>query len=128
MSCRFFKDAFASVKQTKKIPFNKKNIRYDSGDDFEIRLPITGFFRLEIGKQNMSPVSPVFHTEATVSIRLKTYSEWEHPFYNIRCPCCEAGIIHCSSGKNNFSHYRYAPGGIQRLAFMVKNPLASGGI
>ena len=38
----------------------------------------------------MSPVSPVVHTEATVSIGLKTYSEWEHPFYNIRFPCCEA--------------------------------------
>ena len=37
----------------------------------------------------MSPVSPVFHTEATVSIGLKTYSEWEHPVYNIRCLCCE---------------------------------------
>ena len=31
----------------------------------------------------MSPVSPVFHTEATVRIVLKTYSEWEHPFHNI---------------------------------------------
>ena len=38
----------------------------------------------------MSPVSLVFQTEATVSIGLKTYSEWEHPFYSIRCPCCEA--------------------------------------
>ena len=26
----------------------------------------------------MSPVSPVFHSDATVSIRLKMYSEWEH--------------------------------------------------
>ena len=38
----------------------------------------------------MSPVSPVFHTEATVSIGLKPNAEWEHPLYTIRCPCCEA--------------------------------------
>ena len=39
----------------------------------------------------MSPVSPVFYTEATVSIGLKNILRvWEHPFYNIRCPCCEA--------------------------------------
>ena len=37
----------------------------------------------------MSPVSPVFYTEATVWDS-KMYSEWEHPFNNIRCPCCEA--------------------------------------
>ena len=37
----------------------------------------------------MSPFSPVVLTEATVSIGLKI-SEWEHLFYNIRCPCCEA--------------------------------------
>ena len=29
----------------------------------------------------MSPVSPVFQTVVTVSIGLKTCSEWEHPFY-----------------------------------------------
>ena len=40
----------------------------------------------------MSPVSPVFHTEATASIGLKNILrvEWEHPFYNIKCPCWEA--------------------------------------
>ena len=31
----------------------------------------------------MSPVSPVFNTEVTVSIGLKMISEWEHPFHNI---------------------------------------------
>ena len=35
----------------------------------------------------MSPVSPVFNTEATVSIGLKMYSELEHPFYNIKINC-----------------------------------------
>ena len=29
--------------------------------------------------QYMSPVSPVFHAEVTVSIGLKIISEWEHP-------------------------------------------------
>ena len=41
----------------------------------------------------MPPVSPVFHTETTVSVGLKMYSEWEYPFYDIRCPCCEAERI-----------------------------------
>ena len=31
----------------------------------------------------MLPVSPLFLTEATVSIGLKMYSEWEHLFYNL---------------------------------------------
>ena len=35
----------------------------------------------------MSPVSPVFNTEATVSIGLKMYFELEHPFYNIKINC-----------------------------------------
>ena len=34
-------------------------------------------------------VKKLFHTEATVSIGLKTYSEWEHPYYSILCQCCE---------------------------------------
>ena len=29
----------------------------------------------------MSPVSLVFQTEVTLSIDLKTVSEWEHPFH-----------------------------------------------
>ena len=33
----------------------------------------------------MSPVSPVFHTEETVSTQNKL--RMEHPFHNIRCPC-----------------------------------------
>ena len=39
----------------------------------------------------MSPVSPVCHTIVTVSIGLKMYSECEHPFYDIRCPCFKLG-------------------------------------
>ena len=33
----------------------------------------------------MPPVSPVFHTEVTVRIGIKTQLEWEHPFHKIRC-------------------------------------------
>ena len=33
----------------------------------------------------MLPVSPVFHTEVTVRIGLKTQLEWEHPYHKIRC-------------------------------------------
>ena len=36
------------------------------------------------------PVSSVFHTEATVSIGSQKCTRCEHPFHNIRCPCCEA--------------------------------------
>ena len=35
----------------------------------------------------MSPVSPVFHTEVTVSICLKKTAEWEHQFV-ASCPLC----------------------------------------
>ena len=38
----------------------------------------------------MLPVSPVFYTEQQWVLVLKMYSEWEHPFYYIRYPCCEA--------------------------------------
>ena len=34
-----------------------------------------------------------FCSELVIFIQIlisKTYSEWEHPFYNIKCPCCEA--------------------------------------
>ena len=52
----------------------------------------TKIFFFVQGTMYMSPVSPVIHTEAAVSIGLKTYLEWEHPFYNIGCPCCEAEL------------------------------------
>ena len=40
----------------------------------------------------MSPVSPVFHTVATVSIGFKSASIMITPFYNIRCPCFKSRV------------------------------------
>ena len=34
----------------------------------------------------MSLVFPLFHAVVTVRIGLKTQSDWEHPFYNMRIP------------------------------------------
>ena len=46
---------------------------------------VTNTFRLVKLVKYMSPVSPVFHTEETVSTQNKL--RMEHPFHNIRCPC-----------------------------------------